>query len=201
MIASMTGLFSRKGVIEKISPNDLQREKIRLQEEEKRNVSRIEKIDGQKRQVFTKGSSPEMSDRQRVILARKIKDLDTYIRQLDGENTRISLRLRTVDQILGVKQREQRLREKGLWKRLATMNPSKLEEELIRISTEQNLEHEQLEIINEILGTGPLAFEGIKEDEDVTRIVEMMRTAGETGQINEALESISEKKTEAVEEA
>lgn len=186
------GIFGRmfgKKTVKDIALDELSTEKIKLSEEEKRTVSKIERGEGQKAKLFKEGVG-EPSKRKKAIIARKIKELDEQVKELDRDHRMISKKIRTVDRLIKVRKRESKLKEKGLWSTVAKMSPEELDEYLLGVSTEKAGEETRVGEILGVLEEGAESYETLEEEEDIEKIIEKMEEAGESGEIEEKYEEM-----------
>lgn len=181
-------VFGKK-TVKDIAPDELSTEKIKLSEEEKRIVSRIERLEEQKAKLFKEGVG-EPSKRRKAIIARKIKEIDERVKELDRDHRETSKKIRTVDRLKRVREREDRLKEKGLWGTIARMTPAELEKYLIGEEAEKAGEKTRISEILEVLEEGAESYEGLEEEEDIKKIIEKMEEAGESGEIEEKYEEL-----------
>lgn len=181
-------IFGKK-TIKDIAPDELSTEKIKLSEEEKRIVSKIERLEEQKAKLFKEGVA-EPSKRRKGITARKIKELDESVKEFDRDHRDISKNIRTVDRVKRVREREDRLKEKGLWSTIARMTPVELEKYLIGVTVARASEEARRDEILVVLEEGAESYEGLEEEEDIKKIIEKMEEAGETGEVEEKYEEL-----------
>ena len=71
---SVKTLFGGRKTLADFSMDDLDRERIRLEQSERAFLGDLKKIENKKREWFSKGA--EASGREQLIAARKVKELD-----------------------------------------------------------------------------------------------------------------------------
>ncbi|MCX7045002.1 MAG: hypothetical protein NTX50_05885 [Candidatus Sumerlaeota bacterium] len=197
----LSAFFGRKKSIKDLSLNDLQTEKVRLEENERRVNKNIEKLEGDKGKLFKQGAS-EASKRQKIIIARKIKELDEQVKEQDRKSSMLSKQIRVVNRLVSMKRKEGELKAAGLWSTISKMDATELESMLTDGKVSSELETAKVKQILDILETETEMSETLEEDADTMRLVELMEQAGESGQIEEKLAEAQEvlKKRETDEE-
>jgi hypothetical protein len=201
-MALMDKLFGRKKSIKDLSTTDLQTEKIRLEEQERRVNKTLEKLEGDKSKLFRQGAS-EASKRQKVILARKIKELDEESKIQDRKSAMLSKQIRVVNRLVSMKRKESELREAGLWSTISEMDPVALETMLTEGKVTDEMEAGKVHQILDILETETDMSESLDEDADTMKLVALMEQAGESGAIEEKLaeaEGVLKRSEEEIEE-
>jgi len=179
-------LFGKKKTFKDLSLNDLQAEKVRLEEQERRTNKKIEKLEADKASVFKQGVS-ESSKRQQVILARKIKELDEQAKEEDRNSSTLSKQIRVVNKLVSMKRKETQLKKAGLWEFVSSMDIAEMDTMLTDGKVHDEMEREKLKEILGILETDTDMSETLDADPDTMRLVELMQQAGESGAIEEKL--------------
>ncbi|MDY6864887.1 MAG: hypothetical protein SVY15_02800 [Halobacteriota archaeon] len=111
---------------EKLKKDEITAERIRLEREEKLKISEVERLSGQKKELFDKGF--DATEAERRAIARQIQQLDQKIK-LDNINLKkISDQIRVVDNLLFIHENKEMLENKGLISKLSKMQKSKLDE-------------------------------------------------------------------------
>ena len=169
-------LGARKNM-DNISMEELQGEKIRLDQAEAKLSREVDQLERTKKDLFQKGMG-ESSDRQRAILARRIKEKDAEAAAVDRQLQTLSHQIRIANGLLLFKKEAQN----------RTISPvlSKLPlTELARFVDEATVKSELSEGgLREILGViegGTAIAEGIgsAREKDVEDIMRAMETAHE----------------------
>ena len=112
--------ISRKKTIKDVTVAELETERIRLEEEERRVLTRLEKAEDEKKRLFQQGIS-EAGKRQKIIFARKMKEVDEQSKELDHRAGRISKQLRVVNRVAAIKRNERKLKESNIWSTISEM--------------------------------------------------------------------------------
>jgi hypothetical protein len=103
----------KKATLNDIKMEDAQRGKIRLEHKQNLLLNEIRDIEKQKRALFMEGVQ-KASAREQKILAVKIKQLDTRMRNLDRTLEAIFVQLRIIDSFVMIKEQESLNKEMGL---------------------------------------------------------------------------------------
>jgi hypothetical protein len=202
-MALLDKLFGRKKSLKDLALNDLQEEKIRLEEQERRTHKTLEKLEEDKVKLFKQGAA-EPSQRQKIIYARKIKELDEQAKEHDRKAALLSKQIRVVNRLVSMKRKENELKEAGLWSTIAQMDATELEAMLTDGKVSDEMAAGKVRQILDILETETEMSETLEEDADTMKLVELMEQAGESGKIDEKLaeaEEVLKKREEEKEEA
>lgn len=182
--------ISRKKTIKDVTVAELETERIRLEEEERRVLTRLEKAEDEKKRLFQQGIS-EAGKRQKIIFARKMKEVDEQSKELDHRAGRISKQLRVVNRVAAIKRNERKLKESNIWSTISEMSSEELETLLTADVVRDTAEGEKIKALLDVIEADPRATRELDEEEDVLRIVEMMEQAGESGEIDEKFNEAS----------
>jgi len=169
-------LFSRKKSLGKISVDELRRERVGMEQTESRLIKDIEEIEKKKQALFVKGKD-EVSQRQQLIYARKIKELDVRSRNKDKQLALISKQLRILSGFEQIKENQKMLIESSKSSLLAKMDLSELQQYVEKAIVEGNFQMEKFTAILNDLEGGVLGGEFAEEDADILGIVNAMQEA------------------------
>ena len=172
-----TGKVSRQ-TLQNVSPEDIRREKIKVEQTENRVTREIEDLEKQKEAFFSKGVDAG-SDRQKLQFARKIKELDAQVQARDQQLALISRNLRVLNGISQLKENERVLRDLGMEGVVNTMDLTELQNYVEKATVEGQF---QMDKFNEILGAldsaeGVYKFE--TDDSDTLAILDAMNRAAD----------------------
>lgn len=187
VIDSFKKLFGKSKSLDDLPLDDLRREKIRLDQEEAKVIREVEKIEGQKKDLFLKGKD-ESSQRQQMIIARKIKELDAQAKNMDRQLEFLSRQLRIINGFMQLKENQRYLRESGLIGVLGKIDLEHLQEYVDKASIDGGF---QLDKFAAILGTmeeGQQVLGQPQQDDDVMEIVRLMQQAKEAEASPESVE-------------
>jgi hypothetical protein len=175
--------------------DDLRREKIRLDQEEAKLIRDVEKVETQKKDLFQKGVN-ESSQRQQMIVARKIKELDAQAKNMDRQLEFLSRQLRIVNGFMQLKENQRYLKESGLIGVLGKIDLEELQEYVDKASIDGGF---QMDKFTAILGTmeeGQQVLGQPQADADVMEIVRLMQQAKEAeaspGSVEENFKQVSQ---------
>ncbi|MCG3196472.1 MAG: hypothetical protein GHCLOJNM_00947 [bacterium] len=177
-------LGKKKKTIKDFDIRQLDEEKIRLEEEEKRLIKKLNKAEGDKAALFKEGSGKE-AKREKIIFARKIQEVDDQAKEINSRLSMISKQLRIVHRLRTVRQNEQRLKETGIWSSIMSMDPVELDAYITDQKTKQAHERERANSILSIFTDDDTYGEELAEDRETMELVRLMEQAGESGHIEE----------------
>jgi hypothetical protein len=169
-------LFSGKKSLKDISLDDLKRERIRLEQEQRKYTKRSDEVEDEKKQLFMAGKD-EASHRKQAILAQRIKEKDVEGKNIEKNLQFFSYQLRIIGGFIQLKENQRILKQSGI---SAIINKVDLQD-LERYVDESTVDGEfNINKLTDILGTleeserivGPM-----KEDKDIERIVAAMQEA------------------------
>jgi hypothetical protein len=176
IIDNFKNLFNPKKSLNDLKMDDLLREKIRLGQTEREFVKRVEEIEGKKKALFIQGKD-QTSDRQMVILARQIKELDVNARNIDKSLQVVSQQQRSINGFIQLKENEKLLAQSGLSSMLQKVDLQTLQTYVQQASVDGEFSMDKL---RQVVGTleGSDTMPGAAEaDSDVAEIVRQMQMA------------------------
>jgi len=171
-------LFTGKKRLSKVTPDEIRRERIRLEQIEQRVGKEIDELERRKQELFVKGRG-DVTQRQQVGLARKIKELDVGARAKDKQLALVSRQMRVLSGLTMIKENEALARDLGVSSIVSKMDLGELQQYVERATVDGQF---QMERLAEILGTleAPLDQDvAITEDGDTMAIVAAMQEARE----------------------
>ncbi|KPK61771.1 MAG: hypothetical protein AMK73_07795 [Planctomycetes bacterium SM23_32] len=175
LLDRIKSLIDRGNRIENITVDELKREQIRIEQMERRLGREVDDLDTQKQKLFAEGTN-EASQRRRVMVARKIKQLDSRARAKAQQLALFNKHLRIVDGLLQIKENMALLDELKVGSVVSKMPLSELSEYVERATVEGQFEMEKF---TTLLGAleGAMDTAEVEEDADVLGIVEAMEQA------------------------
>jgi hypothetical protein len=189
--------------LEEIPLDNLKREKIVLEQEEKKTLSRLRELEARKRQLFSEGVQSNASDREQLVFARKIKELDVEASSLDGLLQVFAKQMRVINGLVQVKERSLVLSSTS-----STILAQLSMDDVLRYVNLSSADGEfQMTKFDDLLRTmemnASLAPE-YHEESDVMDIMKAMQRAREAGEntdqkIDEELRGLQEKKQSKME--
>ena len=184
----------RKRSIAKISMDELRREKIRLEQEESKLIKKVEELEHQKKLLFQEGTSKN-SQREQVMLARRIRELDTQAKNYDNNLRMLSKQIRVTNGFIQVKENQKYFDQMGVSSIIAKMDPEALQRYLETMMVENQLRVEKFAEVLSALEDSEGLIEGGGEDAETLKLVELMNEARAPQQENpeEAMEKTYQK--------
>ena len=185
VVESLSGMFSERQKqkpeeakvpqLDDLTTDDLMRERIRLEQEEKKLLKVVEQLEAEKRAVFEQATR-ESSVRRQKIMARKIKELDARANGVDRNLRVMSQQLRIITGFIQVKDSKRIWEQSGLWAQINEMDLSELEAYVGDSMVEGSFNGEKF---GSIIGAleGPDMVQEMEEDADVMSILGEIQAA------------------------
>ncbi|MEB3846702.1 MAG: hypothetical protein GSR74_01850, partial [Desulfurococcales archaeon] len=142
--------LGRKDWIDKVKVEELERELVRLDNQIRLLIKEIQRLEKKKKELFQEGIGK--SDVEKLLLAEKIKDVDTEVKMKLREYNKLMKQRRALSNLIRLKKWEARLKEKGIWEKIKSVEPDKLMEALSKVQFEDQAFEQNIDKINEILG-------------------------------------------------
>ncbi len=111
------------------------------------------------------------------MLAEKIKDLDAEIKMKLREYNRLMKQRRALSNLIRLKKWEDKLKEKGVWEKLKSIEPDKLIQVLTNVEFEERLFEENIDRINQLLGEELARVEIDESTKEILRLWEKVEKA------------------------
>lgn len=186
---SVKTLFGGRKTLADFSMDDLDRERIRLEQSERAFLGDLKKIENKKREWFSKGA--EASGREQLIAARKVKELDVEASNIDKNMSVISRQARTINALIQLKKNEKLFRSHGLSKDIYGMDIADLEKGISDSGVEGEWNVKKLEdLLTAVEGNDPLPI-SLREGEDVADILKAMQEAQAGRSVDETLNELN----------
>jgi len=163
-------LLTRKRTIGDVTIDELMREKVGMDQEERRLVEKVEQLERDKAELFARGRA-ETSDLQKRRLAEKIKAIDGQARHGGQSLQFITKQQRILNGFLQIKESERLLRVSGLSSLIADMDLGTLRDYVEQASSEGVFQLDKFETILGTLDEGERALTDQGEDEDIASIL------------------------------
>lgn len=168
--------LGRKRGIDRISAEELKREKIRLEQVDRRVSHEMDQAEALKHELFLKGKD-ETSSRQRLALARKIKELDARAQGKQQQLAFFHKHLRIVDGLLQIKENIDLLKELKVGSVISSMSVPELTAYVEQATVEGQFEMEKFTALLDSL-EGAMDIRAVADvDKDLTAIVAAMEQA------------------------
>jgi hypothetical protein len=169
--------FRGKRSLERLTMDELDREKIKLDLQERKQIQQTQTLERQKEKFFAQGLR-ESSDQMKLYYARKVKELDADVRLNDRVMRALSHKVRIYNGIVSVKRWMQILSEdkKSLLNKLSL---AELSQWIEQNTVNGELRETQLNrLLDEVeRGTGVVADVDANEEADVQQIYGLMKNA------------------------
>jgi len=176
LLDDIKGLFSRRRGIDRVSIDELKHEKIRLEQVERRISRDVDTLEAHKHELFLKGKD-ETSSRQRVALARKIKELDARARSKSQQLAFFHKHLRIIDGLLQIKENIDLVRQLKVGSVITNMSVEELTGYVEQATVQGQFEMEKFASLLESLEGAMDAGDVVEDDADLTAIVAAMEEA------------------------
>lgn len=191
---------SKLNKIEKLTSNQLEDEKIRLQTIQEGFIKEVKQLEEKKRLLFEDGRKKK-SSMEKQALAVQIKQVDDEAKEVVKANNIISRQILVTAKLMQIKKREGLLKNEGLWGMISTVAPEQLESFMLDIKVKSKQGDAQSKRLLDILGEGDTDQEAV--DPEIADIMAAMEEAGDQEITEEAWEKIDEEvfKNKAEEES
>ena len=176
-----------KASLQDLSLDDLRREKIRFDQEERKMLGRLREVEEQKRKLFEEGVR-NVSEREQRVIARRIKEVDIEAGNMDRMLQAISKQMRIINGLIQVKERYRVLAESGISTMLKDIDLQDLIMYIDKASVDGEFHLDKFDELLNALEESDSVSPGIKEDKDVSEIMKAMQQARESADSPEALE-------------
>jgi hypothetical protein len=173
--------------LEDIKLDDLRREKVRLEQEERKMLARLRDVEGKKRQLFEEGVH-NASEREQRVIARRIKELDVRASNMDRMLQAISKQMRILNGLIQVKERARVMAETGISKLLSDIDLQDLIIYVDKASVDGEFHMNKFDDLLGILEEADSLSPEYREDKDVNEIMQAMQSAREAADSPEALD-------------
>ncbi len=169
--------FRGKRSLDRVAMDELDREKVKLDLQQRKQIQQIQQLEREKEKSFAQGIK-ETSSQMKLYYARKVKELDSDVRLNDRVLKAQAHKIRIYNGIVSVKKWMQILSEdkKSLLNKLSL---SELTQWIEKNTVDGELRQQQLEQLVGAVesGTGIIGEVGSNEEEDVQKIFGLMQEA------------------------
>ncbi|GAP18530.1 hypothetical protein [Levilinea saccharolytica] len=184
--------------LEDIPLDTLKMEKIQLEQQEKKTLARLREIELRKRQLFGEGVQGQTSDREQMVLARKIRDLDGEAAGLDQVLQALSKQMRVLNGLIQIKERSLILSTSSQTI-LSRLNMDDVLRYVDLSSADGEFQMTKFDDLLRAMTMNASIAPEYREDKDVLDIMQAMQRAREAGEVTEEqidveLRALNEKK-------
>lgn len=181
--------------IDDLSLDDLRKEKIRFDQEERKMLARLREVEAEKKKLFEDGVRTAGEREQRVI-ARRIKEKDVEAANMDRMLQVISQQMRIINGLLQVKERSRLVSESGMSELLKNIDLKDLISYIDKSSVDGEFHEDKFDELLRAMEEAGSISPVYKEDQDVMDIMKAMQQAREASDSPEALEKQFESMSE-----
>lgn len=174
-------LFAKKKTIRSVTADDLRKERIGLENEERRLLKDVELRQKDDDQLLSEYAAASQSgnDRQKRLLARRIQEVRNQMSTLDQRHGFLSKQMRVVNGLLTIKENEAFLVRLGANSKLAQMDLTELQRYVEQATVDGELSNEKLE---SLVATMNEAGESFARSEANAGLDELMKDLDQTVQ-------------------
>jgi hypothetical protein len=178
-------LLGTKRKFSKIALDEIRKERIRLEQAELKLLDEVTSLEAEKKELFSKGAG-EGSQRLQLVMARKIKELDSRAKGRDKQLAMVSRQLRVLSGMGMLKENEALTKEMGISSMIGSMDLTDLEKYIERSMVDGEFQMEKLGSVLETLEGADSLMVGADEDDDTMAIVAAMQEAAASQSAGEA---------------
>ena len=175
-LRSLLGNQPVQNSLARLSPEEIRRERIRIEQTELKLTREIDGLERQKDELFHKGVEGG-SERQRLQIARKIKELDGLVQVRDRQLKLITQNLRVLNGVAGIKENDRLLKDLGMEALVGKMDLSELQTYIEQSTIEGQFQMERYTKLKSSLDEADSTFQIADEDPDTLKILNAMQTA------------------------
>ncbi len=161
-------IFKRKDWLETVKPEELEKERLRIDNQIQLLSREIQRLEKAKKDLFKQGIGK--SEVEKLLLAEKIKDIDAEVKMKLKEYNSLMKQRRALSNLIRLKKWENRLKERGIWERIKSVEPERLIKALTEVEFQEDMFEKNVDKINEILGA---QFARVEIDEATKEIMQM----------------------------
>ena len=176
---------------EKLKRDDIVAERIRLEREEKLKIAEVERLSGEKKELFDKGF--KVGEAERRALARQMQERDNKIKLDQNYLSDISKNIQVVDAMNFFQERKKMLEERGLMNKILKMPRKELEIFLERIGLQLEKNRGNTQAVVDIVGAELGLVAEPHEDKETSKLMDIWATSDAT-QADEIYEKLEKEK-------
>ena len=173
--------------LEDLKLDDLRREKIRLEQEERKMLAELRGTEEQKRKLFEEGVRNSSEGEQRAV-ARRIKEIDLQAQSMDRMLQAVSKQMRIINGLIQVKERARVMAESGISSILKDIDLQDLIIYIDKASVDGEFHMDKFDELLRTLEQADAISPQFSEDQDVLDIVKQMQLAREAADSPEVIQ-------------
>lgn len=169
---------AKKQTLNNVDSEQLRRDRIRIEQTELSYTREIEELEKSKEDLFRKGVEGS-SDRQRIQLIRKMKQLDAQIQGKDRQLALLSKNLQVLNTIAQIKENERMFQDLGLESVVNSLDLSEVQAYIERATIEGQF---QMERFTKLVKSATIAdgvYEAEELDSETQAILEIMNASAQ----------------------
>jgi hypothetical protein len=160
---------------EKLKRDEITTEKIRLERDEKLKIGEVERLSGEKKDLFNKGF--QASDGEKRALARKIGQLDQKIKLDNIQLKKISDDIRVVNNLAFIHDNKKMLERAGLMHKVARMPKAKLDEFLAKVNLQDTMRTGNTEGLLRTMEDEYGLLDDVVDDKETAKLMDIWSTS------------------------
>lgn len=168
----------RPQTLDDISADELRREQVRLEQQEKKLLKEIQEYEAKKQEYFAQGKAAKGSVHMQRSLALKIKSVDDQVRMTDRKLRTVAKQLQATNNFLFLKQSKRELEQSGLFSAINAMDLEQLDAWIERASIDGELNVSKLEEMLRRVNSSMDLARDIEEDPEIAQIMAMFQDDG-----------------------
>lgn len=173
--------------LEDVTMDDLQREKVRLDQEQRKMLAQLREMEANKKKMFAEAVR-NTSQREQMVIARSIKEVELRIEGMDRMMQSISKQLRTVNGLILIKERVRMQSESGLTSLIGTIDLNDLVTYVDKASVDGEFQMNKFDQVLNAMEQAENISPQYSEDQDVLEILHQIQMAQESGDDPTSLE-------------
>lgn len=179
MLDWLTSRFKKPTqTLDDIPLEELRREQVRLEQQEKKLVKEIDDLENKKKALFAEGKAADGSTHRQRSIAQRIVSVDREVKMTDRKLRTISKQLQAVNNFVYLKQSKRELEQSGLFGMINQMDLEDLDAWIEKASIDGELNVSKLEdMLQRVSSNMGLASE-IEEDPEIAQIMAMFQSEG-----------------------
>jgi hypothetical protein len=168
----------RGNPFEKLKKDDLIAERIRLEREEKLKIGEVQRLSGEKKEMFDRGFGASGGERR--ALARQMQQRDQKIKLDNIHLKKIGDDIRVVDNLMFIQDNKRMLEQAGLMSRVLKMPKSKLDEFLAKVNIKDQIHAGKVDSILRTMEAEYGLLGEVVDDRETSKLMELWATSDAT---------------------
>ena len=173
--------------LDDVSEDELRREQVRLEQQEKKFAKEIDDLEEQKKKLFADGQRAAGSVHRQRSIAQRIVGVDRQVKLTDRKLRAISKQLQAINNFLYLKQSRRELEGSGLFSIINSMDLEDLDGWIESASIDGELNMKRLEDMLVRVNSSMDLAEPITDDNEISAIMEMFQQGGELDDLETGL--------------